>query len=589
MTLHLQTSSSFTPSVTRNEQTVHAFKGKSNFSSRPNTSSIWQHYQNDVRHVARVMYNAYFDKCATFDEIDPHQMTCEDFLGMQATAVDSLDTLILLDLSDEYEKTRKHLQTHLKFSRLSKPTSVFETSIRILGGLNSAYALSGDILWKQKAQVLASRILPLFNETPSKCPEPNAELHSFFGESKSRSKRWRNEHRYTTPAEAGTLQLEMRTVSRFTGDPEFARAVDTCTDTLIAALDKLPKDRGKLPPPSFDLDTSEYSGTTQTLSGPVDSFVEMLLKTWISSAKSSNDSHLIRTFNTIARHAWTHLVKKSPTGITYLGHRLSDKDELETEMHHLACFYPGTLALAALHGLGGGLNASSNSEVSANAPFLVQARQLAEACWEMTRIGPLGMASETTVFGTNGPSAKEDIDFTWLRPEIVEALFYLDAIDPIGGDRYKQWGRLMWDSLRANAQVPGRPDGLLGSWKGLRLDTDSDIDVESSDMDLSTQDQRMSEMDDGSTNHSRKDGLETGRQSSGRRQYGPALRPDGKLHSFVIAETLKYFYLLFDERKGEDAPLPLTKWVFNTEAHPVPIQHAFERSSIPGSLDIVSS
>lgn len=41
-----------------------------------------------------------------------------------------------------------------------------------------------------------------------------------------------------------------------------------------------------------------------------------------------------------------------------------------------------------------------------------------------------------------------------------------------------------------------------------------------------------------------------------------------KMESFWLAETLKYFYLLF-----EDDPnvLPLDQWVFNTEAHPLPV------------------
>ena len=36
---------------------------------------------------------------------------------------------------------------------------------------------------------------------------------------------------------------------------------------------------------------------------------------------------------------------------------------------------------------------------------------------------------------------------------------------------------------------------------------------------------------------------------------------------FVQAETLKYFYLLF----GPNDQIPLDKYVFNTEAHPLPI------------------
>ena len=34
-----------------------------------------------------------------------------------------------------------------------------------------------------------------------------------------------------------------------------------------------------------------------------------------------------------------------------------------------------------------------------------------------------------------------------------------------------------------------------------------------------------------------------------------------------MAETLKYLYLMFDD---ED-PIQFDKWVFNTEAHPLPV------------------
>ena len=37
--------------------------------------------------------------------------------------------------------------------------------------------------------------------------------------------------------------------------------------------------------------------------------------------------------------------------------------------------------------------------------------------------------------------------------------------------------------------------------------------------------------------------------------------------SFFLAETLKYLYLLF----ADDTLLPLDEWVFNTEAHPLPV------------------
>ena len=42
-----------------------------------------------------------------------------------------------------------------------------------------------------------------------------------------------------------------------------------------------------------------------------------------------------------------------------------------------------------------------------------------------------------------------------------------------------------------------------------------------------------------------------------------------KMESFWPAETLKYLYLLLDDSSPE--VLPLDQFVFNTEAHPLPI------------------
>ena len=42
---------------------------------------------------------------------------------------------------------------------------------------------------------------------------------------------------------------------------------------------------------------------------------------------------------------------------------------------------------------------------------------------------------------------------------------------------------------------------------------------------------------------------------------------DDVQQSFFLAETLKYLYLLF----SDDDLLPLDKWIFNTEAHPLPV------------------
>ncbi|XP_037937603.1 mannosyl-oligosaccharide alpha-1,2-mannosidase IA isoform X2 [Teleopsis dalmanni] len=52
--------------------------------------------------------------------------------------------------------------------------------------------------------------------------------------------------------------------------------------------------------------------------------------------------------------------------------------------------------------------------------------------------------------------------------------------------------------------------------------------------------------------------------------YQEVPQKDDVQQSFFLAETLKYLYLLF----SDDSLLPLDEWVFNTEAHPLPIRGA---------------
>lgn len=51
--------------------------------------------------------------------------------------------------------------------------------------------------------------------------------------------------------------------------------------------------------------------------------------------------------------------------------------------------------------------------------------------------------------------------------------------------------------------------------------------------------------------------------------YSSSPTYDDVQQSFFLAETLKYLYLLF----SNDDLLPLDNWVFNTEAHPLPVLH----------------
>jgi len=59
-----------------------------------------------------------------------------------------------------------------------------------------------------------------------------------------------------------------------------------------------------------------------------------------------------------------------------------------------------------------------------------------------------------------------------------------------------------------------------------------------------------------------------------------------EMPSWFLAETLKYLFLLF----SEDDVIPLNQWVFNTEAHPLPVLHwsewEMERLAIPHNTSV---
>jgi hypothetical protein len=79
------------------------------------------------------------------------------WFNLGLTIVDSLDTLLIAGLMDEYQEARHWVANHLFFHDGST-VQFFEVNIRILGGLVSAYYLSdGDDLYLHKAEQLADR------------------------------------------------------------------------------------------------------------------------------------------------------------------------------------------------------------------------------------------------------------------------------------------------------------------------------------------------------------------------------------------------------------------------------------------------
>ena len=96
------------------------------------------------------------------DEIKPISKSYHTWFGIGLTLVDSLDTLLLMGLNDEYQRAKDWVATQLRFD-VNRDVNLFECTIRELGGLLSAYTLTKDNLFLEKAKDLGERLLPAFN------------------------------------------------------------------------------------------------------------------------------------------------------------------------------------------------------------------------------------------------------------------------------------------------------------------------------------------------------------------------------------------------------------------------------------------
>ncbi|EHK24186.1 family 47 glycoside hydrolase, partial [Trichoderma virens Gv29-8] len=165
------------------------------------------------------------------DELSPVSAKHRDpFCGWAATLVDSLDTLWIAGLKEEFDEAAKAVE-NIDFTTTPRSTiPVFETTIRYLGGLLGAFDVSGGhdggypILLK-KAVELADILMGIF-DTPNRMPILYYQWQPEYAS---------QPHRATSVgiAELGTLSMEFTRLAQLTSDYKYYDAVDRITDALI--------------------------------------------------------------------------------------------------------------------------------------------------------------------------------------------------------------------------------------------------------------------------------------------------------------------------------------------------------------------
>ncbi|XP_002737098.1 endoplasmic reticulum mannosyl-oligosaccharide 1,2-alpha-mannosidase-like, partial [Saccoglossus kowalevskii] len=312
------------------------------------------------------------------DELKPISKSYSEWFRLGLTLIDGLDTMYIMGLDEEF-KEAKDWVVHMDVNP-NVDVNLFETTIRVLGGLLSTYHLSGDSIFLEKAVKLGDALLPCFN-TESKVPHSDVNLKT----ERAHAPRWGPD---STVSEVSTIQLEFRDLSFTTGNPKYKEAVDIVMNHLFS----LPK-ANHLVPIFINANTGKFrTGATITLGARGDSYYEYLLKQWVQTGQTE-DKFKVEYISAV-EGIKDKLVKETiPNGLTFIGELLSGNN-FSPKMDHLVCFFVGTLALGYLNGL-----SESHLELSEN---------LAKTCYQMYAQMPTFLSPEIAYFNTN-PHGREDI------------------------------------------------------------------------------------------------------------------------------------------------------------------------------------
>nr|XP_020492708.1 mannosyl-oligosaccharide 1,2-alpha-mannosidase IA [Labrus bergylta] len=415
-----------------------------------------------------------------------------------ATIVDALDTLYIMEMFEDFEAATDWVEKNLDFN-VNAEVSVFEVNIRFVGGLLSAYYLSGKEVYRRKAVELGEKLLPAF-KTPTGIPWALLNLKSGIG----RNWPWASGGS-SILAEYGTLHLEFMHLSKLSGNPEFAQKVMN----IRKVLNRLDKPQG-LYPNYLNPNSGQWGQHHVSVGGLGDSFYEYLLKAWLMSDKTDEEGK--KMYYDALQAIETNLMRKSSSGLTYIAEWKGGL--LEHKMGHLTCFAGGMIALGA-----------DGAPSDKTGHQMEQAAEIARTCHESYARTALKLGPEAFRFdgGVEAIATRQNEKYFILRPEVIETYMYMWRFthDP----KYREWG---WEAVQALEQHCR----VEGGYSGIR-------DVYAS-----------------SPNH------------------------DDVQQSFYLAETLKYLYLLF----SDDDHLPFDNWVFNTEAHPLPVIKK-DQTDIPNTVE----
>jgi mannosyl-oligosaccharide alpha-1,2-mannosidase len=408
--------------------------------------------RNEVKDAFVKSWNSYRNVGFGYDEVLPVSGKGHDvpgFGGWGATLVDSLSTLWIMDLKDDFFEAAAAAVT-IDYSK-TRDTSCnyFETTIRHLGGLLSAYDLSGETALLEKATELGDMLWMAY-DTPNRMP-------GFWFDFKD-AKNGRQVAGYHDPSAAvASSSLEFSRLSQLTGDNKYYDAINRVTQVLDEWQNKT-----KLPgmwPTFFDLADIKLDGDRSfTLGALADSLYEYLPKTFaiLGGLEPVYEKLYRGAMDTVIKNVLFRPRLPDQADILFSGNvYVSDLGpRLTAESQHLSCFVGG------MFGLGGKLfQIPEHVDIG---------EKLAKGCVWAYNSMPVGIMPE--IFDLIDCESLEACDWDeeeWevvgspdlpkgyknardprylLRPEAIESVFLMYRMT--GKEEYQEMAWTMFQSIR---------------------------------------------------------------------------------------------------------------------------------------------
>ncbi|HWI89843.1 MAG TPA: glycoside hydrolase family 47 protein [Flavisolibacter sp.] len=362
------------------------------------SDSLKQEMRSQVVEACRHAWTGYKQFAWGFDDFQPLTRSGKNWYNhsLQMTPVDAFDTFILLGMKEEADEAKKLILSRLNFNT-DNSVQVFEVTIRLLGGLQSAYEIDGDKKFLELAKDLADRLLPAFN-TPTGMPYRYVHLQT--GALKDS---------INNPAEIGTLMMEFGKLSKLTGDKKYY-------DVAKKAMMEVYKRKSKIGLVGLQINVinGNWTNTGSAIGAYIDSYYEYLYKCW----KLFGDKDFKSAFDTHQKAIQKYLVSKEDSGWFLRQVDMNTGKQISTTYGALDAFYAALCAYAG--------------DVST-------AKQIQKAnyyMWTKFNIEP-----EEFDFKTNQLLSA----YYMLRPENLESCFYLYRFTK--DDSYLWMGKRMVEDI----------------------------------------------------------------------------------------------------------------------------------------------